>query len=200
MDSVNAYWLTEFKVDGIRYVFTKGFSNTPYYSTSDEWANAYDAGSIYNLKRMKQEIDKVSSGVYMICEHLTEYAEEHELGLAGFMMWRNMNEPYHQAAMGWSEKSDLSRMYEWTATNGMPENTLVGYMESHDEERLAYKSVKSGTDPIKNNISNRMKQLATSTAFFLTVPGPKMIWQFGELGYDIAIDENGSTGKKPLKW
>ena len=200
VDRVNAYWLTEFKVDGIRYDFTKGFSNTPYYKSSDEWANAYDAGRIYNLKRMKQEIDKVSSGVYMICEHLTEYAEEHELGLAGFMMWRNMNEPYHQAAMGWSEKSDLSRMYEWTATNGMPENTLVGYMESHDEERLAYKSVKSGTDPIKNNISNRMKQLATSTAFFLTVPGPKMIWQFGELGYDISIDENGRTGKKPLKW
>ncbi len=27
-----------------------------------------------------------------------------------------------------------------------------------------------------------------------------MIWQFGELGYDISIDENGRTGKKPVKW
>ena len=27
-----------------------------------------------------------------------------------------------------------------------------------------------------------------------------MVWQFGELGYDISIDENGRTGKKPVKW
>jgi hypothetical protein len=36
--------------------------------------------------------------------------------------------------------------------------------------------------------------------FFLTIPGPKMIWQFGELGYDVSIDENGRTGEKPIKW
>lgn len=27
-----------------------------------------------------------------------------------------------------------------------------------------------------------------------------MIWQFGELGYDISINEGGRTGKKPVKW
>lgn len=27
-----------------------------------------------------------------------------------------------------------------------------------------------------------------------------MIWQFGELGYDVSIDYNGRTGKKPVKW
>ena len=27
-----------------------------------------------------------------------------------------------------------------------------------------------------------------------------MIWQFGELGYDISIDQNGRTGKKPILW
>jgi hypothetical protein len=27
-----------------------------------------------------------------------------------------------------------------------------------------------------------------------------MIWQFGELGYDFAIDYNGRTGNKPLPW
>ncbi len=39
-----------------------------------------------------------------------------------------------------------------------------------------------------------------NAAFFLTVPGPKMIWQFGEYGYDISIEEGGRTGKKPLHW
>jgi hypothetical protein len=27
-----------------------------------------------------------------------------------------------------------------------------------------------------------------------------MIWQFGELGYDISIEQNGRTGEKPIKW
>jgi hypothetical protein len=36
--------------------------------------------------------------------------------------------------------------------------------------------------------------------FFLSIPGPKMIWQFGELGYDVSIDANGRTGEKPIKW
>ena len=35
---------------------------------------------------------------------------------------------------------------------------------------------------------------------FFTVPGPKMLWQFGELGYDVSIDFNGRTGEKPIKW
>lgn len=45
-----------------------------------------------------------------------------------------------------------------------------------------------------------MNQLALNTTFFLTVPGPKMVWQFGEMGYDISIEENGRTGRKPLHW
>jgi hypothetical protein len=36
--------------------------------------------------------------------------------------------------------------------------------------------------------------------FFFTVPGPKMMWQFGELGYDYSIDYNGRTGEKPIRW
>jgi hypothetical protein len=27
-----------------------------------------------------------------------------------------------------------------------------------------------------------------------------MIWQFEEMGYDISIEENGRTGRKPIKW
>jgi len=33
-----------------------------------------------------------------------------------------------------------------------------------------------------------------------SLPGPKMIWQFGELGYDVSIDFNGRLGKKPQHW
>ncbi len=53
---------------------------------------------------------------------------------------------------------------------------------------------------LKTSLDAGMSQLGTNAAFFFTVPGPKMIWQFGELGYDISIDYNGRTGKKPIKW
>ena len=73
-------------------------------------------------------------------------------------------------------------------------------MESHDEERAAYKQLKFGLDSLKTDLGKRMSQLSANAAFFFTVTGPKMIWQFGELGYDISIEENGRTGKKPIKW
>ena len=46
-----------------------------------------------------------------------------------------------------------------------------------------------------------MNQLAANAAFCSTVPGPKMIWQFGELGYDETLgEEDEKTAKKPLHW
>ena len=43
-----------------------------------------------------------------------------------------------------------------------------------------------------------MRRAGANAAFFLTVPGPKMIWQFGEIGYDYTIEHNGRTGEKPV--
>ena len=37
-------------------------------------------------------------------------------------------------------------------------------------------------------------------ALFFTIPGPKMIWQFGEMGYDVSIDQGGRTDPKPIRW
>lgn len=74
-------------------------------------------------------------------------------------------------------------------------------MESHDEERTMYKAKTWGiTNDIQNNIEVQMERAALNAAFFLTIPGAKMIWQFGELGYDISIDQNGRTGRKPVLW
>jgi hypothetical protein len=49
-----------------------------------------------------------------------------------------------------------------------------------------------------------------NAAFLFTIPGPKMIWQFGELGYPYSINtcENGTTvdpnncrlSPKPIRW
>jgi len=45
-----------------------------------------------------------------------------------------------------------------------------------------------------------LDRIKLASAFFFTFPGPKMLWQFGELGYDVSIDYNGRTGNKPILW
>ncbi|MDA3818229.1 MAG: T9SS type A sorting domain-containing protein, partial [Prolixibacteraceae bacterium] len=86
---------------------------------------------------------------------------------------------------------------------GWNEANLVTYQESHDEERIAYKTQQygnaSGTYNIKN-LDTTLDRLKLNAVFHLPIPGPKMIWQFGELGYDVSIDYDGRLGEKPIRW
>jgi hypothetical protein len=45
-----------------------------------------------------------------------------------------------------------------------------------------------------------LQRNAAATVITFSIPGPKMIWQFGELGYDVSIDYNGRLGRKPIRW
>ncbi len=193
VDRVNAYWLTEYKIDGFRFDFTKGFTNTPGEGT------AYDPSRIAILERMASKIWNTKSNAYVILEHFTANSEEEELANYGMLIWGNNNYNYAEAAMGYS--SDLSAVsaqgLDWTVPN------LVSYMESHDEERIMYKTITYGASSGNYNTRNlktALKRMELDALFLLTVPGPKMIWQFGELGYDISIDSGGRTGVKPIKW
>lgn len=189
------FLLEEYNIDGFRFDLTKGFTQN---QSSEATAGNYDASRIAILKEYNAVIKNVKSEALVILEHFADNREETELANAGMMVWRNMNWQYGQTAMGYkTDNSDLSGTY-YNASR--PANSLVSYMESHDEERLAYKQVQWGIDLIKTDLNARMKRLETNAAFFFTVPGPKMIWQFGELGYDVNIDYNGRTGKKPVRW
>ncbi|WP_456407149.1 alpha-amylase family glycosyl hydrolase [Caldithrix abyssi] len=197
VDRVNRFWLTEYNVDGFRFDFTKGFTNTP----GDGWA--YDARRINILKRMADKIWEVKSDAYVILEHLTDNSEEKVLANYGMLLWGNMNYSYSEATMGYHDnnKSDLSWGYyktrEWSKPN------LITYMESHDEERLMYKNLTYGRSYGSYNIkelSTALERMKLAGAFFFLLPGPKMIWQFGELGYDYSIDYNGRVGNKPIRW
>lgn len=197
---VNEYWITEYMVDGFRYDFTKGFSNTIY--PPDSWGSNYDAARIANLKRIADEIWDIDSTTYFILEHLADNSEESELADYGMMLWGNMTHNYNEATMGYNgSKSDFS--WGYYGSRGWPEPNLVTYMESHDEERLMFKNLKYGNSSGIYNIReletalNRMK---LAGAFFFTLPGPKMIWQFGERGYDVSIDAGGRLSEKPPRW
>ena len=197
VDSVNHYWLEEFHVDGFRFDFTKGFTNT----TGDGWN--YDPSRIAILERMADAIWSVNSDAYVILEHLTSNAEESVLSDYGLLLWGNMNHPYNEATMGYhdSNKSDFSAIsYQ---NRGWDKPHLVGYMESHDEERLMYKNLSYGNSSGSYNIQERntaLERLALAGVFFFPVPGPKMIWQFGELGYDFSIDYDCRVCNKPIRW
>ncbi len=92
--------------------------------------------------------------------------------------------------MGYPSNSDFTPLVTFGTT--MPYGGWVGFMESHDEERTAFKQIAYGEGPLKSDINVRMKQLAANASFFFTAPGPKMVWQFGEMGYDVSIEEGGT--------
>jgi glycosidase len=197
VDRINRYWLEEYNFDGFRFDFTKGFTNTP----GD--GGGYDQSRIGILKRMSDNIWEFDSTAYVILEHFAPDDEEKNLSDYGMMIWGNNNYNYGEAALGYntSNKSNFSRISYNEHSFTKPH--LVGFMESHDEERLMYKNLihgNSGEDYDIKELNTALNRIKLAATFFITIPGPKMIWQFGELGYDFSIDYNGRVGNKPIKW
>jgi len=200
VDRVTKYWMTEYKVDGFRFDFTKGFTNT---ASGD--GGGYDASRIAILKRMADKIWEVNPKAIVILEHFAANSEELELTSYGngMLVWGNSNYTFSEAAMGYNEsnKSD----FNWASyqKRGFTKPGLVAYMESHDEERQMFKTLTYGSSAGTYNtkdLNTALKRSQLATTFFMSLAGPKMIWQFGELGYDISIDQNGRVGKKPILW
>ena len=207
VDRVTSYWMTEYKVDGFRFDFSKGFTNTP----GD--GSGYDAQRIAILERMAGKIWTVNPKAEVILEHFTANAEEQELAAYsnGMLIWGNSNSNFCEASMGYNDsgKSDFS----WASyqKRGFSKPGLVAYMESHDEERQLFKTITYGNVSGAYNtkdLTTALKRSQLSTAFFMSLAGPKMIWQFGELGYDYTINQCGDgsassncrTDPKPIRW
>jgi 1,4-alpha-glucan branching enzyme len=203
VDSVNSFWMNEYKIDGFRFDFTKGFTNTP----GDGWN--YDAPRINILERMSDQIWKRKENALVILEHLAVNTEETELANHGILLWGNMHGSYEQAANGNTGSSDLSwAMYD---KRGWAQPNLVSYPESHDEERIMFVIQQNGFSSGEYNIKNQqtaLDRIELNSLFHILLPGPKMIWQFGERGYDLSINrcENGSISNncrlspKPPYW
>ncbi len=299
-----AYLIEEYNVDGFRFDLTKGFTQKQTDPDVAAWSR-YDQSRIDILKGYADHIWSVDDNAVVIFEHLSDWDEEKVLAEHGIQLWRNVNHEYRSAVAGGS--GNFSNMYSTAPFGG-----FVGYMESHDEERLCYgvggdassitwgvigtfnnwasdvtmtadgpfvvaKNVSlTASDKFKirkagewndaynygaansgfeltagqgyvmtNGSSSQdmgvpadgtydiyfchdvetvwlmnagqrpadpeiapgsgddphtvaMRRAGASAAFFLMVPGPKMIWQFGEIGYDYSIEYNGRTGEKPV--
>ncbi len=214
LDTVNYYWLNEYKIDGYRFDLTKGFTQTNNPNNVDAWS-AYDASRIALLKRMSDKIWAHSPNAYVIFEHLGVNPEEKELAEyradegKGILFWGKMTDEYNQNTMGYVSGSDITRVYHGTRGWSVP--NLIGYMESHDEERLMYKNLQFGNSATGYNVKDlatALKRMETASVMFFTIPGPKMLWQFGELGFDYSINrcDNGTINNdcrlsiKPAVW
>ena len=299
------YLLTEYDIDGFRFDLTKGFTQKNTLGNVGAWGR-YDQSRVDILKGYADHIWSVNSDAVVIFEHLADSDEEKVLAEHGIQLWRNVNGEYRSAVSGGS--GNFSNMY-----SNAPFGGFVGYMESHDEERLCYGAAADnssvtwgicgtltswGESPditmnadgsffVAKNVSFAasdmfkirgnsewndafnygastkgyklpldkeyqltlgsgsqdmavpaagtydvyfspdmqtiwlmtvgkrpvepanpgdtedaltvaMRRAGASAAFFLTVPGPKMIWQFGEIGYDYSIEYNDRTGEKPV--
>ena len=194
MDRINTFWINEYNIDGIRFDFTKGFTNSSN-------ADSYQSTRISALKRMADTLWDINPDFYVILEHWGPNQEEKELSDYGMMLWGNVVHAYYEAAMGYTANSD----FKWGIhkERGWNDKHLITYMESHDEERAAFQIKSYGN----SNGSYDTKTLATlaerkilTSAFMYTIPGPKMLYMFEELGYDVSINDPCRICEKPILW
>ena len=202
------YWMTEFLVDGFRFDLSKGFTQKNTLGNVGAWG-AYDASRVAIWKDYANFIWAIDPNFYVILEHFADNSEEKELAQYGMMLWGNMWGAYKEIALGYSTAANLSGISYKQRNWSVPH--LLGYMESHDEDRIAYELKTYGNVlPGYNlkSLSVGMRRIEMLNNLLFTVPGPKMLWQFGEVGYDFPINycENGTinpdcrTGPKPIRW
>lgn len=208
------HWLQEYKLDGFRFDLSKGFTQN---ATCDgnggncnvgAWGN-YDASRVAIWKRYYDTVQNKSNGAYVILEHFADNNEELELSDYGMMLWGNLNHAFNEATMGfspdWNFEGALHTVRGWSQPH------LVGYMESHDEERLMYKNINFGKIAgaySTRDLATGLRRNEMAASFFFMMPGPKMVWQFGEMGYDYSINNctDGSVrndcrlDEKPIRW
>ncbi|NJO02794.1 MAG: hypothetical protein HC880_14930 [Bacteroidia bacterium] len=212
VDTVNAYWLREYRFDGFRFDLSKGFTQTQSGDNVGLWSNR-DNTRIALLKRMADKMWQVDPEAYVILEHFADNGEEKELAEyrsdegKGMMLWGNMHTGFKQNSLGYMENSDIRGSYAQTLQNGGGRSWqvphLIAYMESHDEERQMYENIQFGNSSGNYNVKNLatgLERIKAAATFLFSIPGPKMFWQFGELGYDVSINENGRVGEKPIRW
>jgi glycosidase len=195
VDRVIKQWIEEYKIDGFRWDLTKGFTQAC--TASDEsCTNAYQQDRVDVLKKYADYSWSLDPTHYTIFEHLGSDSEEQqwanyrvtETPSKGVMMWGKMTDQYNQLSMGYSTSNNISRMM--SSSRGFTGNRLMGYAESHDEERLMYKNVQYGNSAGTYNVktlNTGLSRMSAIGAVSLLIPGPKMIWHFGELGWDDSI-------------
>jgi len=223
IDRANRYWIEEFNVDGFRFDLAKCVADDGVSVNASGYTDAVTAG-------WKDASDYVWNNVdpdtYMILEFFGSPSVENELGgykdddgnTGSMMTWHNMNRSYSQADMGFVEGEDFSSNFSasyYGNRGGYDQASYIPYMESHDEQWLMRRKKAFGNesgDYSTQTLETALNRQKLSGAFYFTVPGPRMLWQFGELGYGwgeneclkesdaCSANDPGRTAPKPIRW
>ncbi len=213
------HWLTEYRMDGFRWDLSKGFTNQNCSGNQGCW-DAFNQDRINIWQRYYDSMQVVSTGSYCILEHLAGDQEEAELARRGMLLWGIMTFQFTGNVKGVSSESNIDRAFWrnrsfWNAGDMTDKPGLITYAESHDEERVIYSTQNNANTNTSNSGVHNPRDLNTAirrteamAAVLMGLPGPKMIWQFGELGYDFSINRctNGSINNncrldpKPVRW
>jgi 1,4-alpha-glucan branching enzyme len=200
-ENVMKYWIQEYHIDGFRFDQAQGFTQTNSIANASLWS-AYDADRVNLWQTFNTYLKSLSPNFYVILEDFASNQEVAALANQGMMIWTNLNYNANQGTMGYSQGWDLSGLFYNQYGSSNPYG-LVAYFESHDEERLQYKNEQYGNSSGGYSVKDPAIGLARdgeAAAFLFSSPGPKMLWQFGERGYDISINYNGRLGDKPPLW
>ena len=204
---VLAHWMQNYHIDGYRFDLSKGFTQNYTLGNIGAWG-AYDQSRINILTDYYNHMQTIEPGCYGILEHFADNSEETVLSNNGMMLWGNLNHEYMEGSMGYPSN------FSWGSyqNRGWNNAHLITYAESHDEERMMYKNLLYGASNGTYNITNlntALKRQELAHCLLLPIPGPKMIWQFGELGYDysintcsdgVTINTDCRTAAKPVRW
>ena len=172
---------------------------------------AADASSVTwgicgTLTNWSSDITMTADGAFVSAKGVTFKADD-MFKIRGNGEW---NDAFNYGASTKGYKLPLNTGYALTLGSGsqdmaVPAAGTYDVYFSHEAEKVwlmtpgqrpADPSVTPGES--EDALTVAMRRAGASAAFFLTVPGPKMIWQFGEIGYDYSIDYNDRTGEKPV--
>jgi glycosidase len=226
IDRANRYWIENFNVDGFRYDLAKCVADDGVNINDGQHSAAVEDGWKRVADRVWTEVDP---NTLMILEFFGGSDVENALGsyggdgnTAGMMTWHNMNQPYSQADMGYTQGGDISSDFTdayYGNRSGYDQPSFIAYMESHDEQWLMRRKKAFGNasdDYSTQELPTALERQKLAGAFYFTLPGPRMMWQFGELGYGWGEDEclqedsgsggacsssdPGRTAPKPVRW
>ncbi|MEZ4792529.1 MAG: alpha-amylase family glycosyl hydrolase [Gelidibacter sp.] len=188
------HWVQDFKIDGIRWDLTKGFTQNC--TGSETCTNSYQQDRVDILKAYADYSWSLDPTHYVIFEHLGTENEEKEWANyrynegKGVMMWGKMTDPYNQLTMGFNSNNNIAGIGNKSRSSFLGKR-VMGYAESHDEERLMYKNITYGNNSNGShnvrNLNTALSRMSALGAVTIPVPGPKMIWHFGDLGMQNSI-------------
>jgi 1,4-alpha-glucan branching enzyme len=198
------YWITAYKVDGFRFDLVKGLGDSSSYGTGgDSNTNADNQTRIDRMKRLHAYMKTIKSDIIHINEDLANYTEETQLGNDGQLQWNKQIDNSTAYVRG----TGSANLQYFLSTNcSRPAFSTVDYAESHDEQRMGYSATQAGGNTVTNTrstLARRAPRLASVGVNMLMFPGPKMIWQFGELGADESTKSSSgdnNTDPKKVLW